>query len=102
MLQTFNSRYQLSTRIHFTKVAVPALDFNFLLQLSSFLDPRFKLNYVSARAEVMEEIERQMRGLIEPDSSSVGGASHLPSSLQPGSLQLSVFVCNKCNSGAGL
>ena len=28
-------------------------DFNFLLQLSSFLDPRFKLNYVSYRAEVI-------------------------------------------------
>ena len=57
---------------------------DFLLQLSSFLDPRFKVNYVNDRAEVMEEVERQMRGLIEPDSSSVDGASHLPASSQPG------------------
>jgi len=55
---------------------------NFLLELSSFLDPRFKLNYVNERTEVMEEVERQM---IESDSSSVGDASHLPSSSQPGS-----------------
>ena len=32
-------------------------DFNFLLQLCSFVDPRFKLNNVSDRAEGMEEVE---------------------------------------------
>jgi len=33
-------------------------DINFLLELFSFLDPRFKLNYVSNRAEVMEEVRK--------------------------------------------
>jgi len=60
-------------------------DINFLLELSLFKYPRFKLNYVDNRAEVMEEVERQMRGLIQPDSSSVGDASRLPSSSQPSS-----------------
>ena len=56
------------------------------LELSSFLDPTFKLNYVSDAAEVIEEVERQMRGLIEPlDSSSVDNASHIPFSSQPSS-----------------
>ena len=58
-------------------------EFDHLLELSSFLDPRFKLNYVSSRAQVLEEVEREMRELIEcpspTDATSVDGPSHLPS-----------------------
>ena len=35
-------------------------DFEHLLELSSFLDPRFKLVYVKNRAKVLEEVEKQM------------------------------------------
>ena len=35
-------------------------EFDHLLELSSFLDPRFKLNYVNNRAKVLEEIENEM------------------------------------------
>jgi len=38
-------------------------EFSFLLELSSFLDPRFKLNYVSNRADVLEKVEKKMREL---------------------------------------
>ena len=40
-------------------------EFDHLLELSSFLDPRFKLNYVNNRAKVLEEIENEMSQLIE-------------------------------------
>jgi len=53
-------------------------EFSFLLELSSFLDPRFKLNYVSNRAEVLEEVEKQMREL---NDSSV---DDVPSTSEPG------------------
>ena len=58
-------------------------EFDHLLELSSFLDPRFKLNYVSSRAQVLEEVEREMRELIEcpspTDATSVDESSCLPS-----------------------
>ena len=40
-------------------------EFDHLLELSSFLDPRFKLNYVNNRAKVLEEIENEMNQMIE-------------------------------------
>ena len=40
-------------------------EFDHLLELSSFLDPRFKLNYVNNRAKVLEEIEKEMSQMIE-------------------------------------
>ena len=40
-------------------------EFDHLLELSSFLDPRFKLNYVNNRAKVLEEIENEMSQMIE-------------------------------------
>ena len=40
-------------------------ELRFLLELSSFLDPRFKLNYVSNRAEILEEVEKEIREFIE-------------------------------------
>ena len=57
-------------------------ELSFLLELSSFLDPRFKLNYVSNRAEILEEVEKEMRDLTDR---SVDDSSHLPSSSQSGS-----------------
>ena len=39
--------------------------FDHLLELSSFLDPGFKLNYVNNRAKVLEEIENEMSRMIE-------------------------------------
>ena len=39
-----------------------------MLELSSFLDPRFELNYVNNRAEVLEEIESQMIECLVDDS----------------------------------
>jgi len=47
-------------------------EFSFLLELSSFLDCRFKLNYVSNRADVLEEVEKQVR---EMNDSSVDDAA---------------------------
>ena len=34
-------------------------EFDYLLELSSFLDPGFKLNYVNNRAKVLEKIENK-------------------------------------------
>ena len=53
-------------------------EFSFLLELSSFLDPRFKLNYVSNRAEVLEEVEKQMRELNDSP------VDDMPSTSEPG------------------
>ena len=39
-------------------------EFDHLLELSSFLDPRFKLNYMNNRAKVLEDIEKEMSQLI--------------------------------------
>ena len=38
--------------------------FDHVLKVSSFLDPRFKLNYVNNRAKVLEDIEKEMSELI--------------------------------------
>ena len=35
-------------------------DFDHLLEISTFLDPIFKLNYVNSRAKVLEQIEREV------------------------------------------
>lgn len=51
-------------------------DFDHLLEISTFLDPRFKLNYVNNRAKVLEQIEREMSQLIE---CPVDDATSLPS-----------------------
>ena len=40
-------------------------DFDHLLEISTFLDPIFKLNYVNSRAKVLEQIETEMSRLIE-------------------------------------
>ena len=40
-------------------------EFDHLLELSLFLDLRFKLNYVNNRAKVLEEIENEMSQMIE-------------------------------------
>ena len=45
-------------------------DFEHLLELSSFLDPRFKLVYVKDRAKVLEEVEKQMLESITNDQIS--------------------------------
>ena len=49
------------------KVDLRYLDsgFDHLLELSSFLDPRFKLNYVNYRAKDLKETENEMSELIE-------------------------------------
>ena len=39
-------------------------EFDHLLKVSSFLDPRFRLNYVNNRAKVLEDIEKEMSELI--------------------------------------
>ena len=39
-------------------------EFDHLLEVSSFLDPRFKLNYVNNRAKVLEDVEKEMSELI--------------------------------------
>ena len=49
-----------------------------LLELSSFLDPRFKLNYVNNRAKVLEEIEKEMSEMIERSDDN-DSATSLPS-----------------------
>ena len=45
-------------------------DFEHLLKLASFLDPRFKLVYVKDRAKVLEEVEKQMLESITNDQTS--------------------------------
>ena len=39
-------------------------EFDHLLEVSSFLDARFKLNYVNNRAEVLEDVKKEMSELI--------------------------------------
>ena len=61
-------------------------DFDHLLEISTFLDPRFKLNYVNNRAKVLEEIEREMSQLIEcpvDDATSLPSASDTSESDDP-------------------
>ena len=53
-------------------------EFDHLLELSSFLDPRFKLNYVNNRAKVLEEIEKEMSQMIERSDDN-DSATSLPS-----------------------
>ena len=39
-------------------------EFDHLVEVSSFLDPRFKLNYVNNKAKVLEDVEKEMSELI--------------------------------------
>ena len=50
-------------------------------EFTFLLDPRFKLNYVTNRAEILEEVEMQMRELT---NSSVDIASHWLTSSESG------------------
>jgi hypothetical protein len=46
-----------------------------LLELASFLDPRFKLGYVSDRESTLKEVEEQIRGASNDVTDGEGGPS---------------------------
>ena len=58
-------------------------EFDHILEGSSFLDPRFKLNYVNNRAKVLKDIEKEMSQLIVCPVDNARSASDVVESGEP-------------------
>ena len=58
-------------------------EFDNLLEVSLFLDPRFKLNYVNNRPKVLKDIEKEMSELIVCPVDNTRSASDVVESGEP-------------------